>query len=269
MMGGVAVLMLSACARPCQQDRECDDGLICNGVETCVSNTCAAGPPKSCDDGLACTVDTCNEQQRWCESVAPDVDGDGAGDSACVTAIGRPLGDDCDDRDARRKPGNLEVCDRLRLDEDCDLSTRGGLDLDGDGYENAFCANTLPDGGLNQGPDCDDTKEAVHPGQAELCNFFDDNCNGTTDEGVSSLRFKDEDNDGWGAGAGTIGCDTEGTSRLGTDCDDANAAMHPSQFRCVAGSAAQYDFCAPDGGFTRGSCGQGCRPQPNGTGFCL
>ena len=40
----------------------CDDGLFCNGTETCNSTSgCAAGTPPPTDDGVACTVDTCNE----------------------------------------------------------------------------------------------------------------------------------------------------------------------------------------------------------------
>jgi hypothetical protein len=269
--GGILVLaMFSGCPKPCQQDSECDDGLLCNGAEACLANRCAVATAKFCDDGLACTTDICSEDQRRCISTVIDADGDGQGASSCRNARGDALGTDCDDTNANRFSGNLEVCDVGQVDEDCDPLTLGGLDGDRDGYVDARCANPALDGGFNRGTDCDDTKEAIHPGQAELCNFVDDNCNGVTDEGVSSLRFKDEDNDGWGAGAGTPGCNTEGTSHLGTDCDDANPAMNPGQFRCVTGAAGQYDLCTRDGGFERGSCVQAaCRPQPNGLGVCL
>jgi hypothetical protein len=40
----------------------CNDNLFCTGTETCNPATgCAAGTPPSTDDGVACTVDACNE----------------------------------------------------------------------------------------------------------------------------------------------------------------------------------------------------------------
>lgn len=272
LLGCVAALLaFSGCPKPCQQNAECDDGAFCNGQETCVANKCAEAAPVACDDGVACTVDTCSEQRRSCISTVPDVDGDGSGAASCRDNRGMALGDDCDDNNANRFPGNLEVCDVAKVDEDCDPRTIGDIDDDGDGYVNSGCANTKEDGGINRGLDCDDTKEAVHPGQAELCNFVDDNCNGTTDEGVTRLRFKDEDQDGYGTGAGAMGCvDTPGTSAFGTDCDDTNPAMHPGEMRCAAGSQLEYELCTVDGGFARAFCVQSsCRPQPNGRGLCL
>ena len=39
----------------------CDDGVFCNGVEDCDDVTCIAGTPPTIDDGVACTLDACNE----------------------------------------------------------------------------------------------------------------------------------------------------------------------------------------------------------------
>jgi hypothetical protein len=48
-------------------DAVCNDGQYCNGVETCDAiNGCQAGPSVSCDDSVACTVDTCNEGTDSC-----------------------------------------------------------------------------------------------------------------------------------------------------------------------------------------------------------
>jgi len=45
----------------------CSDGLFCNGTETChVTLGCQPGSPMDCDDGVACTVDTCNESTDSC-----------------------------------------------------------------------------------------------------------------------------------------------------------------------------------------------------------
>jgi hypothetical protein len=47
-------------APECFVDADCADADVCNGGETCVSGTCTAGSPPSCDDGDACTIDSCD-----------------------------------------------------------------------------------------------------------------------------------------------------------------------------------------------------------------
>ncbi|MGV3624987.1 MAG: putative metal-binding motif-containing protein [Archangium sp.] len=262
--------LFAACPKPCETSDQCTDGAYCNGEEVCVDRKCQPGPPPVCDDGIACTVDSCSEERRRCIAEAPDVDGDSYGDATCVDRRGEPLGMDCDDNDESRFPGNLETCNAV--DEDCDLETIGTTDVDGDGYVSAACSNPLLDGGVRRGLDCNDTVEAIHPGQAELCNQADDNCNGVADEGVTTLRFTDSDGDGWGSGQGAQGCVVAGTSALGTDCDDANPAIHPGEFQCVSGGQGnEVRLCSMDGGWTPMLCptqGQ-CRRQPNETGICL
>ena len=56
----------------CEADPDCDDGLYCNGVEDCVSGSCVAGTPVSCDDGVACTDDACNEGTDSCDNTPND-----------------------------------------------------------------------------------------------------------------------------------------------------------------------------------------------------
>jgi len=47
----------------CTSDADCDDGAFCNGAETCDLNTftCLSGTAPSTDDGVTCTVDSCDE----------------------------------------------------------------------------------------------------------------------------------------------------------------------------------------------------------------
>ena len=47
-----------------------DDGLFCNGFESCESGNCVVTPPPDCDDGNDCTVDSCNEATRSCDHMA-------------------------------------------------------------------------------------------------------------------------------------------------------------------------------------------------------
>ncbi len=60
-----------------QDNTICDDGQYCDGVETCdpqngaAGTGCVAGTPVNCEDGIACTNDSCNEQTDSCDHV-PD-----------------------------------------------------------------------------------------------------------------------------------------------------------------------------------------------------
>lgn len=50
----------------CTTNPECDDGVACNGAETCVAGSCQSGTPIDCNDGIACTTDACNEPTGSC-----------------------------------------------------------------------------------------------------------------------------------------------------------------------------------------------------------
>ncbi len=56
----------------CTGDADCDDGLVCNGSEICFEGACQAGTPLACDDGVSCTVDSCDEISGGCVSTADD-----------------------------------------------------------------------------------------------------------------------------------------------------------------------------------------------------
>jgi hypothetical protein len=50
----------------CTVDNDCDDGNYCTGVETCDAGTCMTGTPVACNDGIDCTVDSCDEATDSC-----------------------------------------------------------------------------------------------------------------------------------------------------------------------------------------------------------
>jgi len=178
----------------------CDDGLYCNGVETCVDDTCQPGTPPC--EGM------CDESSDSCGGDC-DLDGDGVQDVACG-------GTDCDDTDPDRYPGNTEVCDPEGVDEDCD-DTTFGRDADGDGYEDADCCN-----GDECGRDCNDDVAGINPGAADGCGGGDEDCDGETDEEPDAIFYRDVDDDTYGDDDDTLAACSlpSGYAARGGDCSD-------------------------------------------------
>jgi hypothetical protein len=174
------------CGRFCDfENDDCDDENACNGVELCSEEhgVCAPGVPLDCDDGLRCTVDTCDPIEG-CENELIDEDGDGFAPShlACDER-----GGDCDDDDDTVYPGAPELCDGK--DNDCngevdEEAPYWYVDCDGDGYpaagalqsDDRQCQPPPPynpgscDHWTSRNPanvanqDCDDLNAMVYPG---------------------------------------------------------------------------------------------------------
>lgn len=210
---------------PCTSSEACDDGLFCNGVEQCTGGRCVSGAAPSCSDGIACTRDFCSEEMGACRNNPVDGDGDGAFAASCLDARGAPLGTDCDDADALRYAGALEVCDVGNRDEDCDAATLGGVDSDADGFVDARCCN-----GATCGDDCNDAVRGASPMGTEVCNRIDDDCDGRVDEGVLQDVYLDLDGDGRGGLTSTLEmrCASDaGYSVHHDDCNDASLVQAP------------------------------------------
>ena len=90
----------------CTTDAQCNNGAFCDGVEHCVAGTCAAGTPINCNDGVACTVDTCNETTDACVNTASNAACDDGqvcnGAEVCNPTMGCQAGTppNCNDNDA-------------------------------------------------------------------------------------------------------------------------------------------------------------------------
>ncbi len=160
----------------CVLDRECQDTDWCNGEERCMPGAtdadergCVAAPEPRCEDGYVCEA-AAMECRTDC-LVELDADGDGHRAIECG-------GDDCDDHDANRYPGNVEICDGEGHDEDCNDETFGFLDADGDGSATRVCCNAA-----NCGDDCNDADSTVNPRAGDVCDGVDNDCSGAADEG--------------------------------------------------------------------------------------
>ncbi|MEN0064417.1 MAG: MopE-related protein [Myxococcota bacterium] len=177
-----------------------------------------------------------------------DLDGDLYGNAAmsqnsCSPVAGFVLDStDCDDGAAAVNPGAIEVCDSI--DNDCngsiDPSTSADAttyyaDTDDDGFGNLAVpqdACSQPLGFVLDSTDCDDVRSFVFPGAPEVCDSFDNDCNGTTDGPLSvdaSTWYADADADGFGNPAvSQLECvQPSGFVSDNRDCDDGAAAVNP------------------------------------------
>jgi hypothetical protein len=143
---------------------------------------------------------------------------------------------DCNDSNADVNPGATELCDGI--DNNCDDAIDEGVqgtyyqDTDGDGFGNPDAPSVAcdaPSGYVQNGNDCDDTEDQAYPGATELCDGFDNNCDGQVDEGVENTYYADADGDGFGdPGAEQLSCSQpEGTVSDNTDCDDTTSNAFP------------------------------------------
>jgi hypothetical protein len=217
---------------------DCDDNdgdVNEDGVETCdlVDNDC---------DGL---VDSDDPDTVGVTTWYGDADGDGHGGlgfqlEACEAAPGYVLSsDDCDDLDAASYPGASEICDLA--DNDCDGDVDEGVgstfyeDADGDGSGNGSVSVTgceAPSGYVANSQDCDDFNVSTHPGAYEICDGFDNDCDGAIDEDAinASTWYLDADGDGYGdSTSSSTACDAPtGHVDNALDCDDSSALVSPS-----------------------------------------
>jgi hypothetical protein len=164
-----------------------------------------------------------------CHFVPIDADGDEHAAASCVTDQGEALGDDCDDADINRYPGNAETCTPATEahDEDCNPNSVGARDADGDTAIDMHCCN-----GTTCGDDCDDSEPTRGPDYPEICDVRDNDCDeGVDEDAVSVPWYVDSDGDGFGSTVETpiVSCaPVLGRSLFGTDCDALRASINPA-----------------------------------------
>ena len=170
-----------------------------------------------------------------------DEDGDGFGGYTSIQACEAPSGyvpvsNDCNDENIDVYPSAPEQCDNL--DNNCNgqtdenLNTEWFIDIDGDGYGNPnfkLEQCLAPNGYVADNTDCNDSEASANPWGEEVCDGFDNDCNGQTDEGLAETYYLDLDLDGYGdPNQSYLGCGAPAGYILeNTDCLDSNANANP------------------------------------------
>lgn len=184
-----------------------NDTLLCNAPAGFVNNN------TDCNDSDAAI----NPNTVWYQ----DLDNDQVGNTAVsLTACIQPLGyvlanGDCDDNNATIVAPVMYY-----------------TDADNDGFGDDATASPFCQAPVNLvavGGDCDDNNNAIYPGAPEICDGFDNNCNGQNDEGLTFLNYYfDGDSDGYGIGNSTVSCvPLNGYATLTGDCDDSDNTVYP------------------------------------------
>lgn len=181
------------------------------------------------------SMDACAASAEDCNGVDDDCDGET--DEGLTTRSCGLLGA-CIDGIETCGGGAWSACSITPGDEDC--TAAGDEDCDGAVDEGCACS-----GGPRECGDtdvgacmlgmqtCDGERWSACMGAvgptAETCNDIDDDCDGSTDEMVRTIYFRDADGDGFGSSAMMVqACSLpEGFVSNSTDCDDSDPTRRP------------------------------------------
>ncbi len=232
--GATGGMMQSACEQPagyalatgdCNDSEPLinpgEDEITCDSIDNNCNGSADENPDADGDGDGSCTDCDDNDPGRFngnpeiqcdgidqdCGGAPDDSDADMDGQTAC--------NGDCADNDATVNSSATEVeCNGK--DDDCDPLTLDGPDGDGDG--SATCV------------DCDDDNPNVYPGNDEICDGQDNNCNASIDEGLTFVDyFEDSDGDLFGVTPAMSACSDPGGgfATVAGDCDDGDGAINP------------------------------------------
>ena len=190
-------------------DTLCDNGLYCDGAETCDALLgCQAGADP-CDDEVGCTDDSCEESTDTCTNTPNDTlcdNGDWCdGAETCDGLLDCQAGTapDCDDSVAC----TVDTCDEVN--DECVNTATDALCDNGNWCDGAETCDALLGCQDNADPDCDDSVSCT----VDTCDEVNDVCVNTASDALC-------DDGDWCNGSET--CDAELDCQAGTapNCSD-------------------------------------------------
>jgi hypothetical protein len=199
----------TSCTFTCDDEKDCDDGIVCNGVEQCDGKSHTCKPGEALEDEADC--DLPDVEMAWC------LDGE------CVpTTCGNGKVDEGEDCDDRRNEDEADGCKRncrfsCNMANECD---------DGNPCTVGETCKCVLDGNCSTATEVSshvcvdgDPLECTDDGNA--CTV--DECNTTTGCGERAL-VKDVDKDGFVDIKEGLTCDP---TTQGQDCDDGDETIYP------------------------------------------
>src|SRR5881392_1798177 len=249
----------------CVSNGDCDDGDICNGLETCVNNTCVAGTPPDCDDHNPCTDDTCDavmacvhtDNTNPCDDGNPCTVNDTCSGGQCQGGPAGNIGTEC--RAAAGDCDVAEACDGTNAACPADATKQSGTACTDDGNPcttdtcdgtSTTCQHAAGNVGIEcraAAGDCDvaeacDGTNAACPTDAKkasgtACTDDGNPCTADTCDGASDTCQHPAGNAGTECRAAAGDCD------VAEVCDGTNTAcpadaFQPSTTVCRAGAGA-------------------------------
>jgi hypothetical protein len=257
--------------------RDQDEDGICTSEGDCLDLNADAYPgatevlgdgiDQDCDGRELCLADP--DLDGFVDGVSTvlseDTDCEDPGEAPATTPSG-----DCDPDSGSVYPGAKEVV-ADGVDQDCDGGDLCYADQDDDGFadtrttipstdldceDSGEATATQPDG------DCTDDNPEIHPDADEICDGWDNDCDGTIDVNAvdQGTWYPDVDQDGFGDALAPFQDCFAPFAYIedGSDCDDADAEVFPGAEE-VPGDGVDQDC---DGADTE------LPPEPEGCGGC-
>ncbi len=166
--------VLGVCVE-CIASGNCDNGLFCDGVETCNGGSCQVGTAPNLDDFVACTIDSCDEindvivntpDDNFCDN---DLWCDGNEYCDAVLDCQNGIAQDCDDLISC----TTDTCNEFN--DECDYDTLGcSCSVQGPAPVECDDSNSCTDDICNSTLDCENiNNDANSCDRGELCTEND------------------------------------------------------------------------------------------------